>query len=216
MPTSRELIANHPLTGPELKKIILDDITAVLDNDGVYLPTVAYGRCSYEVRVTLHTDNFMFPQQQAVARSREPARDKLKARPELAAIEADLPLDDPSHLSFISAQERHRDIESPNAARIDHGLPVNVVRRENDGHWQEEQVTYDKSLVPEGSSPEPTDRDLSDQVRRDLGLHGTNRVRAEVVPTPTDADACACEHPKADAGGTCGVCGGFVVEELGA
>jgi hypothetical protein len=164
MPTSRELVPNKPLSGEELATIIKADLASVLAQDCMLTPRVAYGRVSYEIRVTLHMDNPMMPSSVAVVQSKLAASDAVEARPELAALNPPPPLPDASDDATVYSTERHRDIVSPNVARIEHGMPISVIRpgRDTGGNpiSVEEGVIYPPDVVADVSVP-PRDIDLT-------------------------------------------------------
>jgi hypothetical protein len=68
----------------------------------------------------------------------------------------------------LHAVERHRDIDSPNLARIQHQMPVTVETRGMDGRVEQKEVVYPKSIA-EGEGPQPVDTDVTDAVRKELG-----------------------------------------------
>src|SRR5438552_15397899 len=132
MPTSKDLVANRPLRSEELAKIVLADVERILDGSGFFRGQIAYGRVAYEVRITLHIDNPSYPTDLTVVRSKGRSIQEVEADPALAAIEPG-PLKDTSSEAFLSATEFHRDIQSPNAARVEHSLPITILRRDQDG-----------------------------------------------------------------------------------
>lgn len=172
MPTSKEIVHQRPLQGAELSKIIVADITKVLANSGCFTGHIAYGRCAYEVRVILHLDNPAYPTVTETVRSKAYPRDVTEGEhgsSELAAVEP-LPLREPSADAYLAADELHREIVSPNAARVENGLPITVIRREQNSETREELVTYSKDAI-EGQpnpNPEPVITDVTSEVKREL------------------------------------------------
>lgn len=168
-PTSKELVANRPLRGDELMKIIEADVHDVLSRDCMMTTRVAYGRVAYELRVILHMDNPAFPASEAVIKSKLAASDVIAQQPELAAIEPAPPLKGASEDSYVSATERHRDITSPNVSRIEHGLPITVIRPGFDTGGNaisvEEGVIYPPEVVEDVVKP-PEDTDLTRMVKK--------------------------------------------------
>jgi hypothetical protein len=167
MPTSRELVANRPLTGSEWSKIILSDVADLLAGNGMLTDFAAYGRCSHEVRVTLHLDNPAFADPTETLRSKPRSDNEVAARPELAAIEDSPPLKDPGPDAYVSSVERHRDIPSPNLARIEHGLPVQVLTTDCNGHTVEKAVVYPEQVAA-GEGPPPVDTDLTRMAKEEF------------------------------------------------
>jgi hypothetical protein len=172
-PTSKELVANRPLRGDELSKIILADAAEIISHDCMLTSRVAYGRVSYEIRVILHMDNPSFPTSEVVVRSRPAADDVVVARPELAVIEPPPPLKAAGADSYVSATERHRDIDSPNVSRIEHGLPITVIRPGFDTGGNaisvEEGVIYPPEVVKDVVKP-PQDADITRMVKGGFGM----------------------------------------------
>lgn len=172
MPTSREIVAQRPLAGAELAKIIVADVTNVLGQSGLLVGHIAYGRVAYEVRVILHMDNPAYPKDETVVRSKPYPKDVTEGEhgsPQLAAVER-LPLRNVSPDAYLAADELHREIASPNAARVENGLPITVIRREQNSETREELVTYNKDAI-EGQAnpnPEPILTDVTEAVRREL------------------------------------------------
>src|SRR5271155_6162307 len=58
MPLSRETVHNKALNGRELKKILLQDSEKLFAANGLLNDYLGYGRIGYEIRLTLHLDNF--------------------------------------------------------------------------------------------------------------------------------------------------------------
>lgn len=178
MPTSKELVANKPLAGSDLAKIILADVTDMLDRDGLLSGHIAYYRASYEVRVTLHFDNPSMRESSSAATSRAQARDKVTADSTLAAIEP-FPLADPSAESILAATERHREIESANGARMDFGLPIDILSKDQNGQSTEKSIIVPADAV-EHEPSFSEDRDVTEAEAKRLDMP----VPAEAVDTP--------------------------------
>ena len=71
--------------------------------------------------------------------------------------------------AYVSATQRDRTIDSPNVARIEHGLPISVVRQGRDTGGNaisvEEGVLYPKDTVQDVVVP-PQDHDLTRMVKK--------------------------------------------------
>lgn len=168
MPTSNELVANRPLAGSDLLKIIMEDVQRMLDGDAFLTGHVAYHRIAYELRLTLHMDNFSYPKSVTPVRSRPRSETERDDKPELAAIESGPPLVAPSKSAYLTSTELTRDIPSPNLARIEHGIPVTIMRRDpNTGGMVEENIKY-PSEIGESEFVPPTITDVSEAVRAEL------------------------------------------------
>lgn len=168
-PTSRELIINKPLAGTELSQIILSDAARMLESNGLLSGQIAYGRVSYSLRLTIHLDNPAMRESSDTARSRPRATDTIAANPALAAIEAEPPLSSPSPDAVFDAFELQRDITSPNLARVEFGLPVDVAVKDQDGHHIEHAVTYPPGAYKD-QFVEPELRDVTPLARLESGI----------------------------------------------
>ena len=147
MPTAAEVVPNRSLTGTELKAILLRDFTAMLDTDGYLSSQIAYSRVSYDLRVRLHLDNPFAGDHGEVtisATSKESPRDT----PLEGVTQPAPPLKEPSDKAVTSSRTRTRRIDSPNAARVEHGLPVQVSVRGQDGHLTDKAVKYPPDSAP--------------------------------------------------------------------
>lgn len=198
MPTHSELVSNKPLAGSELAKILRADIDKMLASDPMLGALIAYGRISYEVRVTLHMDNYSYPTHMTSVHSRAAAKDQ----PHLAALESGLPLRNASPTSLVSATETYRDITSPNVSRIEHGLPIEIIRRGDGGTTQSESVLYPPEMA-DAKGPPPIITDYSDQTRKEFAL--------------PSLITCHCTGPiSISLEGTCATCGGVLEFEMDA
>lgn len=150
MPASNEGIRQKSLSGPELVKIIERDVHEMLTRDGMFNINIAFPRVSYEVRVTMHMDNPLYPTHVNSAFSRPASKQEVEKEPSLAAIET-LPLQEPlTDEETVFAEERHREIASPNMARVEHELPLTVEKRNHDsGHFETKEITF------KGDLPDP-------------------------------------------------------------
>lgn len=146
MTTNRELVPNRPLAGTELAKIILKDTQRMLAEDGLLSGHIAYGRVSYDITLRLHMDNPAFPESSAKAISQRRTTQELIDAPQESAVEPP-PLAQPSPEAVIIGHQTVRRIISPNQTRIEHGLPVTVQRKQQDGSIVDEQIQYDRGLV---------------------------------------------------------------------
>lgn len=150
MPASHEKIPNRPLAGNELVQIIERDVHDILTRDGMFTQNIAFGRVSYEIRVSLHLDNPLYPQHVSTVMSRPASKQQIAADPALAAVEYG-PLVDPlTEDETVFAQERHREIQSPNAARVENGMPLILEKKNLDtGAVEQVQQMY------KGDMPDP-------------------------------------------------------------
>jgi hypothetical protein len=154
-----------------LQQVILNDVTRMLASNGYLSPHLAYRRVSYDLRLTLHLDNPVPTDVVDHAQSRPASVQQVEANAALAALEPPPPLASPSPDSLVSSDELKRTIDSPNLARIEHDLPVDIATRDNDGHTQERQVAGKSWEGTEGAAYEvPGIEDLSEAARKELGL----------------------------------------------
>lgn len=150
MPASNERVPNKALSGTELKQIILNQITATLDRDGMLSNNIAFGRVSFEVRVSMHLDNPMYPLHTIEVLSVPASKQQIVAKPELAAIELG-PLVEPlSEDERMPSTELATQIASPNMARVSNGMPLQIQKRNlNTGQME----TVEQKFV--GDMPDP-------------------------------------------------------------
>lgn len=182
MPTARESAVNRPLSGTELKQLIIADFSRMLDEEGMLSPHIAYGRVGYDLRLRMHLDNLMRRESEITQASRPIAHNIVAPdHPELATIDA-APLADPSPHAAVVGLELERNVTSPNAERVRLGLPIPVETRGQDGTVQQEMVRYppDASL---GDGDVHVD-DVSGQARAEWKL--PEPTNAPLV-TPTNA-----------------------------
>lgn len=135
MTTAREAVVNKPLSGLELREILLADFIRLLDAEGLLSHYVAYSRIGYDLTLRLHLDNPYYPESSVTVTSK-----KSKAQPIIEP--APLTSPPPSKEGIVSAQNLHRDIKSPNEERLRHGLALPVRTTGQDGTTQTEQVKY--------------------------------------------------------------------------
>lgn len=149
MPASNERIKNRPLSGSELAKIIHNNVGDILARDGMFTSRLAYGRVSYEVRVTLHLDNPAYPEHVSRTLSRGPSDQQGEANPALLSIEAGMPLKDPSPDAVVVSTEVTATIQSPNVARIEHEMPLISQALNANGVREDVEIKYT------GDKPDP-------------------------------------------------------------
>ena len=146
MPAGRmEAVQNKPLTGDELRQLILRDVDRMLSNYSLLSPHMGYGRVGYEIIVRLHMDNAFHPTDEARMVSKPDPTEPSLATPPLANA--------PDALA--SAARLTRSVFSPNVERVREGLPVTATHREQDGTIATTQIKY---------PPDPT---LEDTAQRD-------------------------------------------------
>jgi hypothetical protein len=169
VPTSKEVVSNKSLSGLELASIILADASRMLEGNGLLSGHMAFGRVSYDLTLTLHLDLPQMPESSDSVRSRQRADDEVRAKPELGAIEP-MPLENATGGAVIDGSLVTRIIDSPNLARIEHGLPIEVTVMGQDGHQREQLIEYQPADV--GMKPsdfkEPEIVDVTPQVREKL------------------------------------------------
>lgn len=149
MPASHERVAQRSLSGTELKKIILKDVAAILERDGMFSNNIAYSRVAYETRITLHLDNPSYPEHVSLTMSKSPSKQEIAGEAPESSMTA-FPLDEGG--VDIVAIERQRQILSPNMARVENDMPLQVQKPNlNTGHVE----TVEQKFV--GDMPDPKD-----------------------------------------------------------
>jgi len=159
------------LSGAELKEVLRADFNKLLDAEGMLADRVAYGRCAYAIRLTLHTGNVYWPEStiETVSDRRGSVADVVG---EGRIIPEKLPLENPSGGSSFGAQELSRSIDSPNAERLRTGMPVPVERRQADGTLITEHIKYPpaKDKADAKADAKVTIKDATATARKELHL----------------------------------------------
>lgn len=160
----QEVQPNRPLSGTELREIIINDVRDILQQDGMLVKHIAYGNVAYCVTVRIMTANPIIPNWTNKTVSRKSTEQQIAENESLEAVytfplstvEADEPLN--------IGVERTRQIISPNHSRIENGLPVTITFRGPEGDVKEEDIHYEKELIEEGGGfPDSVvDRELDD------------------------------------------------------
>jgi hypothetical protein len=138
---SSETVKNLPLTGPELKELILARMREALDREWMFLPGTSYPRVAWSAEVTIQTANPRAGGTVAVRARREKS---VEGPPPLAG--------DPE--SGVVAFSVGETVENPNLTRVGMGMPIAVTRVEKDGKSPfgrvvSETVKYAKEDYPE-------------------------------------------------------------------
>jgi len=144
IPLSTERIANRPLSGGELKARILADVQRVLDSDGMFVDYLAYGEVGYRVSIEMRLTNPFMPKHLATVSS--------------GTMEGGDPDEIPDD-NFVGL-ELNREITSPNAERIDLGIPLKVFSPSG----KTTEISYDKDILENRVEPEV--KDISENIRK--------------------------------------------------
>lgn len=155
---------NKALSGVELAKIITNDITNILEQDGMLTGHIAYTKVAYSITVKIMTANPIIPNWTNKTKSKTSTEQQVAGNEALAAVHAfPLKTADGDETANIGV-ERTRQIISPNQSRIENGLPISVNLRGPDGDIREEKVHYDVEMLPDdGGYPDGVEeRELSD------------------------------------------------------
>ena len=162
MPLTSEIVSNKPLSGVEVRKLILADVESLLARDGVLSPFAAYGRVGWKLSLRLETGNPTYPvhlsELNPLCHPEEPGMGRVPLPAEVEEVEE-------------TELERSRLVTSPNAARLANDLPVTVTVKE--GHaFRQKELKYAGVEVP--PQPSPVD-------------HETKRKRAKAKPAEVEA-----------------------------
>lgn len=163
-PTAREVIANKPLAGDEVRELLRADFERLLDAEGLLSHYMAYGRLGWSLTLALHLDNPMRPESVTEILSRGAAINQ----PEIAAVEGAPPLANPSEEDIASALTLERTVTSPNVERLRNGLPVTIDVRQQDGTTSQQKVDYPPD--PSLGEGDVTITDHSSEQRAKWGL----------------------------------------------
>jgi len=160
MPSSKEIVSNRALSGPELAKLIRADFEKLLDGEGLLSAQMAYGRVSYDLRIRLHMANPHHPESEISIASRARAKQEIEADPNLAVVEAP-PLASPPDDSVVAGVEAAREITSPNMERIRTGEPIPVSVKQMDGTVSTQHIKYPQD--PDAGEGAVTVRDVTEE-----------------------------------------------------
>lgn len=137
MPTGKEQIENRALTGAELKQILIKDFTNMLERDAMFANRLSYERASYRIKVQLFLPLPQYPEHNAAVSSINPPRNEKDEKKKLLTSP-------PVGQSATMGMQRSRVIDSPNLARLTHGLPITISRRNPEsGRIEEIPVNYE-------------------------------------------------------------------------
>jgi hypothetical protein len=188
MPLNQETIPNKPLSGIEVKGLILQDLEKLLDNDCMLTEYIAHGRISWKVRYSLCFDNPLLPASEMSYATRKPAHKEQDPVPGLDQF----PLSESSPEMSFSAHEISREVDSPNAERLRTGIPVEVVGVDDDGRRTTKLVKYDTDeTIPEKVET----RDVTDEERahHDIKPAVSDEVVAGILGISLPPDAPVAE-----------------------
>jgi hypothetical protein len=211
MPTAREVVPNTKLTGSELKTILRADFERLLDNEGMLSAHIAFGRVSYAINLKMHVDNPFHPESEIAMASRQVGTNLVAADAKLGAIEP-VPLADPSLDASVAATKLQRNITSPNAERVRHGLPVPAIRTQQDGTTITEKITYPKESLPDLPDEDVAITDTSAQAAQEWGQpvpQTHEEVVADLHAEFENNRQCKCGHLQGNhaLSGICTKCG---------
>lgn len=137
MPTGREQVENRALTGAELKQILINDFTRMLERDAMFANRLSYERASYRIKVQLFLPLPQYPEHTAATQSIDPPKNEKDGKKKL------LTAPPKSQLATVGL-ERSRVIDSPNLARLTNDLPITINRRNPEsGRIEEIPVKYE-------------------------------------------------------------------------
>lgn len=162
MPTSNEVIPNRPLSGTELKRILTAKFAEMLDRDGLLSSNVGFGRLGYRLRADLYLDLPSQPQHRITVESAPPARNERQRDGDIPLDQRQPPeFDDPTPDAVAISRSAEGKVESPNRARIENRIPVQVTSRDPEtGIHKTREITYDPADLPDPPTPD-TDTDHS-------------------------------------------------------
>lgn len=162
MPLSSEVVRQKPLGGLEVIELLVNDLRDLLGRDGMFAAHVGYGRLAWKIRVELQMDNISYPTHVA-SRSSQKTKEK-------EGVES-FPLPEPKGKVRAKDLERSRRVESPNAARIENGLPI-TVQAVSQGKLVTHELKYEKEGLPSQPAPEDLDRSKEAQAALEARVQG--------------------------------------------
>lgn len=149
MPASNERIMNKALSGREVAAIIRKRVEEILAKDGMYSSNIAYSRVAFNIRVSLQANIAGLPEHITEIHSIAGSKTEVKNNPSMEALGV-MPLELPADPEdeAISSTEIKEQIQSPNVARIEHGMPIPT------GKMDPETGT-ERSITYTGDMPDP-------------------------------------------------------------
>lgn len=189
MTTAREVVHNRALSGEELKDILRANFEKLLANEGMLSHYIAFGRVSYDMTLRLHVDNPYMPEIQTGTKSKLAAWNEVQENPNLAVLETP-PLIGPSAEASVGATNLHHDITSPNEERLRHGMPIPIIREQQDGTRTQEMVKYPPQDDIGEAKIEITD--VTRQTKQEWGIPQDPVALSPTTPVP-DAQSIMCK-----------------------
>lgn len=178
MPLSSEQVPNNPLTGPELKELVILLLRRQLDNDCVFNPGVAYPRVAFSVSVAFHFSNPHFAKHEVNVRV--PIDGAVEGLPPLKEIAA-------GETHVVDAFRFDVSVENPNLTRVDAEMPIVIVKgaRPKPGDMMGGVDRHEVRYEPGGFEKPvaPVEYDLSAATAEKWGVTGAELVTAEVEPS---------------------------------
>ena len=153
-------IPGRSLNGTELKTILLNDVTRILDQDGMMANHIAYSKVAYEVVIKLHLDNISYPEHTSRTVSRAATDQELAKNPDsgLETVQS-FPMKNMSAEAVSVGRKRERKITSTNLARIENDIPIEIQVRQSDGSVETKKEIYKLEEIPEDYLKEQTPPD---------------------------------------------------------
>lgn len=153
-------IPGRSLNGTELKTILLNDVSRILDQDGMMANHIAYSQVAYEVVIKLHLNNASYPEHTSRTVSRGATDQEIAKSPEsgLESVEA-FPMKDLTDETVRVGRKRDRKITSTNLARIENDIPIEIQVRQSDGSVETKKEIYKLEEIPEDYLKEQTPPD---------------------------------------------------------
>lgn len=132
--TANEVVRQKMLNGKELKEVLLNKLQESLAIDPMFQEHMAYGRLQWTVQITLQMDNPNYKEHKVGAKGAE--------GPEETGRDGAIVMEGTVELKVEDG------FTSPNAARVQNGLPVPIEVRQG-GRTEAKEVRYDKESAPQ-------------------------------------------------------------------
>lgn len=136
--TANEVVRQKMLNGKELKEVLLNKLQESLAIDPMFQEHMAYGRLQWTVQITLQMDNPNYKEHKIEAKGTESPEE---TRPGEAGRNGAIVTEGTVELKVEDG------FTSPNAARVQNGLPVPIEVRQG-GKTEAKEVRYDKGSAP--------------------------------------------------------------------
>lgn len=183
MPLSNEAIPNSPLTGPELRDVVLLYLRRQMENDWVFNAGTSYPRVAFSVTVEFHFVNPHFSKHELHVRA--PIEGAIEGAPPLKEI-------GPGDTQLVDAFRFDVSVENPNLTRVDAEMPIIITKGARPtpggilGGVEKREVRYEPGGFEKPIAP--VEYDLSAVTAEKWGVPDAELVTPEPEQAVTGSD----------------------------